>query len=194
VLREHSIDLVILGTHGRTGALKLLMGSIAEEIFRKSNAPVLTIGPSVRNGAHNGGRFHNILYATDFSTEADAAAPYALSFAEESQARLTLLHVLPEPNSRRDPKSPNESVADAMHWMQRLVPKGAGNWCRPETMVRFGNPGERILEYAKETAADLIVMGVRAPRTGVGLGTHFERATAHRVVTQAICPVLTMRG
>jgi len=126
------------------------MGSIAEEIFRNRMRPVLTIGPSVRNGAHNGGRFHNILYATDFSTEADAAAPYALSFAEESQARLTLLHVLPEPNSRRDPKSPNESVADAMHWMQRLVPKGAETgadrkqWCASETLANgFWNTQRR---------------------------------------------------
>jgi nucleotide-binding universal stress UspA family protein len=194
VLGEHSVDLVILGTHGRTGALKLLMGSVAEEIFRKSNVPVLTIGPSVRNGAHNGGRFHNVLYATDFSTEADRAAPYALSFAEESQARLTLLHVLPEPNAKRGPKSASESVADAMHRIERLVPKGAGNWCRPEAMVRFGNPAERILEYAKEVGADLIVMGVRAPHRGMGLEARFEKATAHKVVTHAICPVLTMRG
>src|SRR5262249_9684638 len=97
VLREHSIDLVVLGTHGRTGALKLLMGSVAEEIFRKCNTPVLTIGPAVHNGVHNGGRFHTILYATDFSREADAAAPYALSFPAPTPPKLILLPVLPPP-------------------------------------------------------------------------------------------------
>ena len=194
VLHEHSIDLVVLGTHGRTGALKFLMGSVAEEIFRKCNKPVLTIGPAVRNGVHNGGRFHTILYATDFSREADAAAPYALSFAEESQARLMLLHVLPEPSPKKGPKSPKESVADAMHQMQRLLPKSAANLCRPEAMVRFGRPAEKILECAKESGADLIVMGVRAPGSRMGIESHFESAIAHRVVTQAICPVLTMRG
>jgi len=194
VLREHSIDLVVLGTHGRTGALKLLMGSVAEEIFRKCNTPVLTIGPAVHNGVHNGGRFHTILYATDFSREADAAAPYAISFAEESQAKLMLLHVLPEPTPKKGPKSPKESVADAMHQMQKLLPKGSGYWCKPEALVRFGRPAEKILQCAKESGADLIVMGVRAPHSRIGIETHFESAIAHRVVTQAVCPVLTMRG
>lgn len=193
-VHESSIDLVVLGTHGRTGALKLLMGSVAEEIFRKCDKPVLTIGPAVRNGMHNGGRFHAILYATDFSREAEAAAPYALSFAEESQARLMLLHVLPEPSPKKGPKSAKESVADAMHEMQRLLPKNAANLCRPETMVRFGRPAEKILECAKESGADLIVMGVRAPSSRMGIESHFESAIAHRVVTQAFCPVLTMRG
>jgi len=194
VLHEYSIDLVVLGTHGRTGALKLLMGSVAEEIFRKCNTPVLTIGPAVRNGVHNGGRFHTILYATDFSREADAAAPYALSFAEESRARLMLLHVLPQPSPKKGPKSPKESVADAMHQMQRLLPKGAGGLCRPEVMVRFGRPSEKILECARDSGADLIVTGVRSPGSRIGIESHFESAIAHRVVTQAVCPVLTMRG
>lgn len=194
VLREYSIDLVVLGTHGRTGALKLLMGSVAEEIFRKSNAPVLTIGPAVHNGVHNGGRFHSILYATDFGNEAEAAAPYAMSFAEESEAKLTLLHVLPDPIPRKGPKSPKESVADAMHRMQELLPQRVGTFCRPEALVRFGRPAEQILECAKEVGADLIVMGVRSPGSRTGIESHFERAIAHRVVTHAICPVLTMRG
>ncbi|HJZ63006.1 MAG TPA: universal stress protein [Candidatus Acidoferrum sp.] len=194
VLHDYSIDLVVLGTHGRTGALKLLMGSVAEEIFRKCNTPVLTIGPAVHNGLHNGGRFHTILYATDFSREADAALPYALSLAEESQARLMLLHVLPEPSPKKGPKSPKESVADAMHQMQRLLPKGAGNLCRPEAMVRFGRPSEKILECARDSGADLIVLGVRSPGSRMGIESRFENAIAHRVVTQAICPVLTMRG
>lgn len=193
-LHEHSIDLIILGTHGRTGALKLLMGSVAEDIFRKSNVPVLTIGPAVHNGAHNGGKFHNILYATDFSPEAESAAAYALSFAEEGQAKLMLLHVLPEPSPRKGPKSPKESVADAMHYMQRLLPSGSDTWCRPETVVRFGSPAEKILECARESHADLIVMGVRAPRSRMGLESRLESAIAHQVVTRAVCPVLTMRG
>src|SRR5262249_1633821 len=82
MLANRNIDLVILGTHGRTGAMKLLLGSVAEEIFRRAGVPVLTIGPSVRGGTHNGGRFHRVLYATDFTPAAQAAAPYAISIAE----------------------------------------------------------------------------------------------------------------
>jgi len=193
VLQEQAIDLLILGTHGRTGSLKMLMGSVAEEVFRKSGAPVLTIGPAVRVGAHNGGRFHNILYATDFSPEAAAALPYAVSLAEENQARLQLLHVLPQPKSRRGPISPAESVADVMHRLQRLVPEETGLWCRPESIVRFGEPANRILAAARESNSDLIVMGVKNPGSGMGMATHLEGAIAHEVVTHAISPVLTKR-
>src|SRR5258705_11833475 len=57
MLAEREIDLIVLGTHGRTGMMKLLLGSVAEEIFRRASVPVLTIGPSVRSTTHNGGRF-----------------------------------------------------------------------------------------------------------------------------------------
>src|SRR5438477_11765952 len=92
-LNECEVDMVILGTHGRTGAMKLLLGSVAEEIFRRSRVPVLTIGPSVQKGAHGGGQFHRVMLATDFTPEATGAAPYAISMAQEHQARLLLLTV-----------------------------------------------------------------------------------------------------
>src|SRR6202165_6317111 len=69
VLGECEIDLVILGTHGRTGAITLLLGSVAEEIFRRAKSTVLTIGPKVQKGAHNGGQFYGVLLATDFPPE-----------------------------------------------------------------------------------------------------------------------------
>src|SRR5437016_3458265 len=92
ILSECGIGLVIVRTHGRTGAIKLLLGSVAEEIFRRGGVPVLTIGPSVTKGLHNGGQFSRVLFATDFTTEAQAAAPYAISMAQEHQARLLILH------------------------------------------------------------------------------------------------------
>ena len=84
-LSECEVDLVILGTHGRTGAMKLLLGSVAEEIFRRAGVPVLTIGPSVRKGFHSRGQFRRVLFATDFTKEAQAAAPYAISMAQKKQ-------------------------------------------------------------------------------------------------------------
>src|SRR5208283_2577721 len=67
VLEEHEVDLIVLGTHGRTGAQKLLLGSSAEEVFRRARVPVLTIGPGVKSGAHSGGKFRCVLFATDFN-------------------------------------------------------------------------------------------------------------------------------
>jgi nucleotide-binding universal stress UspA family protein len=194
ILSDREIDLVILGTHGRTGAMKLLLGSVAEEIFRRASVPVLTIGPSVRSGTHNGGRFHRVLYATDFTAEAQAAAPYAISMAEENQARLLLLHVMRDPSVKRADQVAEDSVANVMHQLYEIVPQSAEIWCRPEATVRFGSPADRILEAARELDADLIVLGVRDPGKRLSAATHLERTTAHKVVAHAACPVLTIRG
>jgi len=194
ILGEREIDLVILGTHGRTGAMKLLLGSVAEEIFRRATIPVLTIGPEVRIGTHNGGRFHRVLYATDFTPEARAAAPYAISMAQENQARLLLLHVMRDPDERKGQQTAQDSVANVMHELYEIVPQSAEIWCRPEATVRFGPSGDRILEAARELDADLIVLGVRDPGKRMGAATHLERTTAHKIVAHAACPVLTIRG
>ena len=193
-LSECEIDLVILGTHGRTGAIKLLFGSVAEEIFRRTRVPVLTIGPSVRKGIHSGGQFRRVLFATDFTTEAQAAAPYAISMAQENQARLLLLHVMRDPDFKTSKRTAQDSVANTMHQLYELVPPEAELWCRPEAMVRFGNPAERILDAAMELEADLIVLGVRDAAGHLGAATHLERTIAHKVVARATCPVLTVRG
>ncbi len=193
-LSEWEIDLVILGTHGRTGTVKLLLGSVAEEIFRRAGVPVLTIGPSVRKGFHSSGQFRRVLFATDFTTESQAAAPYAISMAQEHQARLLLLHVMRDPDFNTRKRTPEDSVANVMHQLYEMVPPEAELWCRPEATVRFGNPAERILEAAEELEADLIVLGVRDAAGDLGAATHLERTTAHKVVAHAPCPVLTVRG
>jgi len=187
-------DLLVLGTHGRTGLQKLMLGSVAEEVFRKATVPVLTIGPHVRGGAHGGGRFHRVLYATDFSAEAKAAAPYALSLAQEAQAQLVLLHVMTTSGENGARGAAASSIADAMHKLLELAPEEAKLWCRPEPVVQYGQVAERILEEARGRKADLVVLGVRAPEGPVALATHTPRSVAYRVVANAPCPVLTVRA
>jgi nucleotide-binding universal stress UspA family protein len=189
-----SADLIVLGTHGRTGAQKFLLGSVAEEIFRRSSVPVLTIGPHVHSGTHNGAKFHNVLFATDFTPESLAAAPYALSLAQGNKARLLLLHVVRDHEQRKEEAFGESSVANIMYKLNDLVPNGAELWCHPETVVEFGDPAERILGAAKIRGADLIVLGVRGAAGHLGAATHLERTTAHKVVAHAGCPVLTVRG
>jgi nucleotide-binding universal stress UspA family protein len=191
-IKDYAIDLIVVGTHGRTGAQKLLMGSVAEEIFRRSHVPVLTIGPFEKRGAHRGARFRHVLFATDFSEDSVAAAGYALSMAQENEARLTLLHVLKEPEAFD--KSAEDRIASASFQLHEIVPPAAESWCRPDAVVRFGTAADRILELAKERDVDLIVLGVRGNRGVPGAATHLERATAHKVVAHALCPVLTVRG
>jgi nucleotide-binding universal stress UspA family protein len=193
-IKDHNIDLIVLGTHGRTGAQKFLLGSVAEEIFRRSPVPVLTIGPGVRGSAHNAALFHHVLFASDFSPEARAAASYAVSLAQENQARLVSLHVIPRRELREDKERVELSVAEAIHQLYEIVPKNVELRTTPEVAVEYGEPAARILEKATERGVDLIVLGVRSAAGRLGAATHLGRATAHNVVAHAACPVLTVRG
>jgi len=193
-IAEQQADMIVLGTHGRTGAQRLLLGSVAEEILRQTHIPVLTIGPEVPWAVHNGARFHRVLFATDFTPESLAATPYAVSFAQENEAGLILVHVVRLRDPAVEPCPSGPSVANIMHELHELVPNDAELWCRPQTVVEFGEPGEQILNVACERRADLIVLGVRSAAGHLRAATHLGRTTAHMIVAHAKCPVLTVRG
>jgi nucleotide-binding universal stress UspA family protein len=209
-IKENHIDLIVMGTHGRIGTEKFFLGSVAEEIFRRSPVPVLTIGPHVRSSVHTGGRFHRILFPTDFSAASEAATPYAISLAQENKAKLVLLHVMRIPErpsgdgrdnnggneherSENDQKRFELSVAEAIHHLYETVPADADLFFPPQSLVEYGDAADRILSAAKERSSDLIVLGVRDATGHLGAATHLARATAHKVVAQAPCPVLTVR-
>ena len=189
LIREHKIDLVVAGTRGRQGLSKLVLGSNAEKIFRRANCPVLTIGPNVT--APEGGECkpRRILFPTDGSEVSLQAWPYALSFAEENQATLVLVQLMP----LIFPEHREFEEAQGREAMRSLVPADAEAWCKPEFVVRFEFPAEGILHLARERDIDLIVMGVRKASEG-GLPDHLPWPVASRVVAEAPCPVLTVRG
>jgi nucleotide-binding universal stress UspA family protein len=195
-IQDDDVDLIVLGTHGRSGAEKLLLGSVAEEIFRRSPVPVLTMGPGVRSSSHNGARFHRVLFATDFSPESLAGAPYAVSLAQQNESHLLLVTVMrkPEKIDESDDRIFELSVAEAIHRLYEIVPESAELDFPPQVSVEYGEPAERIVEVAKQRGVDLIVLGVRDAAGRLGAATHLERATAHKVVAHAACPVLTVRG
>jgi nucleotide-binding universal stress UspA family protein len=189
---QRKIDLIVLGTHGRTGAQRLLLGSVAEEIFRMARAPVLTIGPEVRTEPHNDAKFHRILFATDFTSASLAAVPFAFSLAEESNAKIYTLNVIRERSHAAEKLGGKDSAAEAMHRLHELCTEEDAIWCRPHAVVRYGEPGREILNVSRELGADLIVIGARAAGGHLGAATHAKRATAHNVVAHARCPVLTV--
>src|SRR5215470_8420852 len=160
-LHGQEVDLIVLGTHGRTGLKKVIFGSTAEEVFRRTTIPVLTVGPAVRRPAHSGAQFQCVLLATDFNSVSNIAASYAMSLAQENQSRLVLLHVLPSPKLGKSSRSVDLSVAEALHRLQDVLPLDAELWCRPELVVEHGNPDAQILATAGRRRADLIVLGVR---------------------------------
>ncbi|MGB8476543.1 MAG: universal stress protein [Candidatus Acidiferrum sp.] len=194
LLKEREIDLIVLGTHGRTGLKKALLGSAAEEVFRRSRVPVLMSGPDARADTHSGGRFRRVLFATDFNDVSSLAAPYAVSLAQENQAQLILLHVLPQPKPGKVAISEGLSVAEAAHQLEDLVPEEARQWCLPRAVVEHGDPAPRILAAAKGCGADLIVLGVRGMDRLANVATRTQKHIAYEVVAHARCPVLTVRG
>ena len=183
VISEHKIDLIVMGTSGRSGIAKLLLGSVAEEVFRKASCPVLTVGPRSFIWPRLRGEFTRILFATDLSDGA-VAAPYAISLAQEYQTYLTLLHVI-EHHEATDSRCTER--------LQNLVLPEAELWCVPEYVVEPGEPADKILEIATRRKVDLIVMGAHEPGAFPSVATHLPMTTAHKVVSQAACPVLTVR-
>jgi nucleotide-binding universal stress UspA family protein len=188
MIRERSIDLIIMGTRGKHGLKKLVLGSGAEKIFRQAICPVLTVGPNVKPGSGDVAAFRHIVFATDFSAGSLHALPYALSLAEENQASVSFLHVMPMVIPQQQ-----AAVAEVTRKrLETLIPPEVEDWCHPEPVVNFEFPAEGILHVAEERCADLIVMGVhkRTPYAS----SHLPWAIAYEVICHAHCPVLTVRG
>ncbi len=193
VAEKSKIDLIVTGTRGRSGIAKFLLGSTAEEIYREASCPVLTVGPHLQTEPASTGEFSNILFATDFSPESVAAAPYAISLAQEYQAHLTLLHVVADPKAN-ELVQPSDLTTSAEHLLHNLLPPDAELWCVPKYVVECGKAADKILDVAGRSKADLIVLGVREPGGPPAMATHLPTATAYKVVSHATCPVLTVRG
>jgi nucleotide-binding universal stress UspA family protein len=186
IIQENEIDLIVTGTHGRTGVSKLLLGSVAEKIFRQAPCPVLTVGPNVSGEPEAFVDLHTILYPTDFTPESLGAAPYAISLAQEHQARLYLLHVTASP-------ADVATEASLVTRLTNIVPPRPQLSCAPKAFIEVGAAAQKILELAEELAVDLIVLGPKRMPIVPGT-TRLPMATAYQVVSQAICPVLTVHG
>jgi len=193
VLESRQIDLIVLGTRGRTGIGKALLGSHAEEILRRATCPVLTVGPHVMPDEARGTQPASILFATDFGPASAAALPFALSLAERYHAKVTLLHVLK--NLRRNETAVPEIFEEAdLRKLRELVPNAADLVHAPHYIVEEGDPQEKILAVAERVSADLIVLGAHKPNGLTGAATHLPFATVHHIVAHAACPVLTVHG
>jgi nucleotide-binding universal stress UspA family protein len=188
IVSEQNIDLTVLSTHGRTGWKHLVMGSVAEELFRTLTCPVLTIGPCLSKWFSTQSQVKNILFPTDLSEESRSVFPYLVSVASEYRSDLTLMHVLPE-ETRTNPDA--RKLADPLRkemeaiFSPQISPRSNANF-----VIEFGDPAKTILSYAQRQNVDLIGMGVRK---ALPISTHFRNTTAYRVVLGAECPVLTCR-
>jgi nucleotide-binding universal stress UspA family protein len=183
---------LVIGTQGRRGLSKFILGSTAEEILQSAQKPVLMVGPESSVPPETDLTLHRILHPTDFAPESEAAMHYAYALAREYGASLALLHVVQdvwqEPLSTR--------LEPSTFFLERIVERywklnEAG--LKPEYFLEFGPRAERILEVAARLQSQLIVVGVRGARHPQ-IAAHLPGPTAYDIVSRSRCPVLIVRG
>ena len=193
VIYNTSPDLIVLGTRGRTGPRRLILGSVAEEILRRSEVPVLTVGPRVSSEITPTARFSCVLFPTDFTPESLAAEPFAVSFAAKNYGRLIVYHAMPEPADQKSADSMTMRINRARLDLE-CIARQSVDGCERRVIVGCGDPANEILKVADENGVDLIVLGVRDASGSTTLATRVSRAIANKVIANARCPVLTVRA
>lgn len=192
--KDANADLVVLGTHVGSNPSMILTGSASDEIVRRSPVPVVSVGPAVREIFHGQIEPRRVLFATDFTSDSVAAAPYAIKWAQDSDAPLTLLHVLRSGDVHSTERYPVVSVAEAIHHLYGTVSEKSNFWRRPDVSVEYGEPASKISELAERSGADLIVLGARHASRRFGTAERLARNTVYQVVAASSCPVITICG
>ena len=185
-------DLIVMGTHGRGGVDRLMIGSVTEKVLRRSRCPVLAVRRPAHDFVSHGkdGQpvvLRKILIGTDCSTVAQNAFAQALSLAMEYNAELTLVHVLEHGAAEHL----QQRTAAVMSDLEKAIPAEARNWCSIRKLVRVGKPYQELIQVALEDQTDLIVLGVRGRNT---VDLALFGSTTHRVLQLGPCPVLTVRA
>jgi nucleotide-binding universal stress UspA family protein len=190
-------DLVVMGTHGRSGFERLFLGSTAEKVLRKAGCPVMTVPPKAPESMARGPvPFTRILCAVDFSDSSKIALDYAMSLARESHAALALVHVIETRPLYYDFMPPaaidlTAWIEEARTGLRQMVPDDVRASCSVTEVVHEGTPYREIVALATELGSDLIVLGVRGRGTA---DLFFFGSTTHHVIREAGCAVLTLRG
>jgi len=187
---KHEPSMIVLGTHGGGRLERGIIGSVAEKILRSTRWPALTVGPQIPPLTSHTFPFERILFATDFTVASANAATYAVTFAEVFAAKIDVLNVIQEaaiehPDHLADLQSRFFSALDA------LVPQCAREFCDPRNYVAVGGAHDKILEHIRERSIELLVLGIRKTSH---IGMEMRTSGAFRIIVDAPCPVLTIRG
>jgi nucleotide-binding universal stress UspA family protein len=204
LIREKQVDMVVLGTHARRALAKMLLGSVAEQVFRHADCLVDTVGP----GSHEDSLIDKpepvrpFLLPTDFSPASLHALPYAISLANHFGSKLVVLHVLPVApipegfhwsktgdltQMRDEARKASQRQFDALNLSHTRMA------IQPEFMVEYGIPSEQILLASRTLKADLVILGLQRP-SHIDPASHMPWNLAYKVVCEAHCPVLTIRN
>jgi nucleotide-binding universal stress UspA family protein len=189
-------DMLVLGTHGRSGFQRLFLGSVAEKVIRSAPCPTLIVPPRAWDApAH----FHRILCPIDFSDSSLSALEFAINLSEEADAKLTLLHVVEMPPAlSQEPfflngelvRAREAAAGVARQQLNSLIHDNTRADCMVDTAVVEGRAYQQILRQAAEGKADLITMGVHGRGA---LDLLLFGSTTHHVIRASTCPVLIVR-
>jgi nucleotide-binding universal stress UspA family protein len=188
-------DLVVIGSHGREGVQRLVLGSVAEKVLRLATCPVLTIRSGVKLARRSRSPFVTILCPTDFSVAANKAVAYAKRLAQEADAKLILMNAVEWPFGEAVMSGAVAALrksieSNASEALTRLLPRPASNGPRTQAIVTTGKASAAIIKVARARSVDLIVMGV----SGRGaLDVALLGSTTHHVIREGAWPVLTVR-
>lgn len=190
-------DLIVMGTHGRSGFDRLVHGSVTERVLAHAPCPVLVVPPHATARPH--ALFRHIVCAMDFSPSARAAFDIALDLARQANGTLRLLHAIewyPEGEviaaGRLDLEGFRTSLKDqASVRLAGLLDQVDRSWVDVQGVVAVGRPHRRILEHADAEGADLLVMGAQGTE---GMDLAVFGSTTRQVLAQARAPVLVTRG
>ena len=192
---DHDVDVIVMGTHGRRGVRRLLLGSVAEEVVRVSRCPVLTVRQQSEAPLKHV-EIGSILVPIDFSIHSRNALSYATELARLFKSRLDLIHVVEETLHPAFYGITVQSIYDvhpdieerALAQMRRLV-DGADV---PATFeARPGSAANGIVEYATERGSGLVVMCTHGL---TGLDHFIMGSTTERVLRRAPCPVFSVKS
>lgn len=196
VAQANNVDLIVMSSRRRPHRAALL-GSTAESVCRNAPCPVLVLHNDERDFVSDELQvsLKRVLVAYDFSDYSELALKYGLSLAQESQAELHLLHVLPprslnEPEIAWYPMKGESAYHNAAQRLQKVLPAEVHLWCNVKTAVGEGQPYREILTYAEKNEIDLISVGAHG--AGFGMRALFG-SNVDRVLRQAPCPVLVAR-
>jgi nucleotide-binding universal stress UspA family protein len=190
LIAEKEIDMLVVGTRGRTGVPKLILGSVAENIFRHALCPVLTVGPNISDQDPEIGP-ERILAATGFAAHSLFSVRYAIELAQDLRSSLALLHVVSDRGEVSGDAKGN-AREEYVARLQTLIPPHVHLASEPLFLVEFGSAPEKIVGIAADWKANLIVLGLRHVEEASRRETTW--AKAYEIVRQANCPVLTVRA
>jgi nucleotide-binding universal stress UspA family protein len=187
-VEDQKADLVVMGTHGRRGFERLILGSVTERMIRQCLVPVLTIAAAKKVGS-TPPKIRRILVTTDFSEGTAEAVALALSIGKRNRAKITLLHVLHDEAAEAAGRYRDSLIRGIELQLQKFIPERAHEWSEVETRIEDGSPAAVIANLVKSGSFDLLVMNIHGKSL---IDRALVGSTAERTLREAsgICPVL----